>query len=154
LPSLLKNKQEDFYFDVTVFHPKTVVPLHRIDGTYASVANTIPSALKNIFISPIVLSFNKWEMIPFTLELLMLFSVTILRFFLPKKESDHLNNIFFALFITSILCFLFLGLTVPISGLIVKYASPVMPFLFLFIIGSIQIDQIKFKWPFKMVRSR
>jgi hypothetical protein len=29
-----------------------------------------------------------------------------------------------------------------------------MPFLFLFIAGSIQTDQIKFKWPFRMVQSK
>jgi hypothetical protein len=154
LPTLLKNKQEDFYFDVSAFHPKTVVPLHRIDGTYTSVVSTIPSALRNMFISPILLSFSTREMIPFALELLMLFSFIIFRLFHFKKEFDDLNNIFFALFITSMMCFLFLGITVPISGLIVKYASPIMPFLFLFIAGSIQTDQIKFKWPFRMVQSK
>jgi hypothetical protein len=154
LPSFLKNKQEDFYYDVRIFKPKTVVSLKRIDGTYNSILTSIPYALKNVLISPIILSFEKWEMIPFALELVLLFSFILLRLFYPYTENNRMNNTFFSLMITSLLCLLFLGLTIPISGLIVKYASPVIPILFMFSAAHLDWDKIKFMISKKLVRSK
>ncbi len=144
LPLLLKNKQEDFYYDVKVFHPETVVDLHRIDRSYGSILCAIPSALKNVFLMPILLSFQKWEMIPFGLELIVLYAFLVIALIYPKKNHWELNHLFFCLFLTSLLCLLFLGLTIPIEGLIVKYAAPVMPFIFLYTAIHVDWDKINF----------
>jgi hypothetical protein len=144
LPLLLKNKQEDFYYDVKVFHPETVVDLHRIDRSYGSILYAIPSALKNVFLMPILLSFQKWEMIPFGLELIVLYAFLVIALVYPKKNHWELNHLFFCLFLTSLLCLLFLGLTIPIEGLIVKYAAPVMPFIFLYTAIHVDWDKINF----------
>jgi hypothetical protein len=144
LPLLLKNKQDDFFFDVRVFKPDTEVELPRIDSSYSSVLKTIPYALKNILVAPVILSIQKWEMIPFGLEMLVFIFLLILTVIHPKRNNSGIQNLLFSLFLTSILCLLFLGLTVPIAGLIVKYASPVMPFVFLFTVLHIDWDKLTF----------
>jgi hypothetical protein len=144
LPLLLKNKQADFFFDVRIFKPETEVELPRIDGSYISVLNTIPYALKNVFVAPVILSIHKWEMIPFGLEMLAFLLLLILTVIYPKRNNSEIKTLLFSLFLTSILCLLFLGLSVPIAGLIVKYASPVMPFVFLFAVIHIDWDKLTF----------
>jgi len=144
LPLLLKNKQEDFYYDVQLFKPETVVHLNRIDNSYSSVFKNVPFALKNVLIAPVLLSFGKWEMIPFAFELLLLYFFVFLTFRYPIKGELSFSNFLFAIFLPSVSSLLFLGLTVPISGLIVKYSAPIIPFIFLFLGSLIDWDKLNF----------
>jgi hypothetical protein len=154
LAFMLKNKQEDFNYDVALFKPKTVIPISSIDGTYVSVLKSIPTSVKNIMLVPIILAFEKWEMIPFALEMLLLLALILLSFLFPSKDKTNLKHLFYSFVIPAILCFLFLGLTVPIAGLIVKYSSPIMPILFVFVSASIEWEKVKFTLKNKLVRSK
>jgi hypothetical protein len=129
LPLILKNKQDDFLFDVRQFKPQTLLPLNKIDGTYGSVVKTIPYALHNILIAPFETCVTKWEMIPFALEILILGLLFLLSLKFPALNHDDLKDILKMISYPSLLSLLIIGLIVPIEGLLVKYAAPAIVFI-------------------------
>jgi hypothetical protein len=138
LPLLLKNKQDDFLFDIRMFKPGTVLTLNRIDGTYVSVLKTIPDALHNIFVAPFKGCLKKWELIPFALEISFLLILFILHLKFPEINhrpfKDELNMILYP----SILSLLVIGLIIPIEGLLIKYSAP--PILLILAVLAVKVD--------------
>lgn len=107
-----------------------------------SMIKEMPKSLINILFRPFPQDIHNVNSLIAFLENLLLFGIILLTPFYIKKPIENLN-LFYFLLCFSILFFLLIGLTIPISGAISRYRT--IPLLFLEIAILMIFDIEKFK---------
>ena len=148
----LITKQKNFIRLAEVTEPGSKFELTKLEPTFFGVVRAVPEALANCFIRPLITKGNQFIFLPSIIENTFLVTLIILSFFSGLKRKVKLTietkNIFwFSVFFTLIL-FTIIGLTTPVSGALVRYKTPALPFLGIAILTYLNIDYLIDKIPF------
>jgi len=118
----------------------------RLSNSIGSVVKMIPEALVNTFCKPFFIGDrNKFESFA-SVENALFLLFFILAFFYSDFKSINWN-LFFCLISIVLISYLLIGLTTTISGAIVRYKVPFLPFLWMIPLMFIREDILK-KIPF------
>ena len=139
---ILAEIQEGFLYDVALKKPETAIQATKLDGSLKTVIQAIPMAVSNMIIPFFTFSIKKWEVIPFTMERILLVILLLLGFYARLKEHTFMNDYFAIVGLISIFILVLITLLTPILGLIIKYASPAIILLFLFLTSRVDWQKI------------
>ncbi len=118
----------------------------RLSNSISSVVKMIPEALINTFCKPFFINDgNKFETFA-SIENVLLLLFFILAFFYSDFKSINWN-LFFCLISIVFISYLLIGLTTTISGAIVRYKVPFLPFLWMIPLLFLREEVLK-KIPF------
>ena len=102
----------------------------RLNNSFISVVKMAPEALFNVFCKPFFFgNKNKFEIFA-SIENVLLLLIFLLAFFNSDFKSVNWN-LFFCLLSIVFMSYLLIGLTTTISGAIVRYKVPFLPFLWM-----------------------
>ncbi len=139
----LMFKQNDFINVATEMHAQSKIELPILDGTYSSLLTNIPNAIYNVFCQPEMSRITNALMLFSFLENLFIISlIGVMIFFFKKPSKEQRLFIWFCFFYILLLSIL-IGLVVPISGAIVRYKIPFIPFLVVSVLICIDFEKIK-----------
>jgi len=149
---ILITKQKDFIRLALITEPGSRFELTKLEPTFFRIAQAVPEAIANCFIRPLITKGNRLVFLPSIIENTLILALIILSFFSGLKRKVKLTvetkNIFwFSVFFTLIL-FTIIGLTTPVSGALVRYKIPALPFLGMAILTFLNIDYLSEKIPF------
>lgn len=115
-----------------------------IDNSFQQLVLNIPEAIFNAMFRPFPLDKGSLLKFPIMLESWGILLLLIFSFFFKKKNLDKKEKgIISALLIFTLLLFMLIGLTTPISGAIARFRFPAQ--LALVIISLISIDHKRIK---------
>ncbi|MCH8902656.1 MAG: hypothetical protein IIA45_01905 [Bacteroidetes bacterium] len=142
----LDTKQEEFFEVVKNKDPSHVLALKNIEPTVPGVIKVIPQALSNSLFRPHILEANTYFIALAAGENLLLILLVILTLLSLSKGTVLPHPliyfcIYFALFLLVII-----GLTVPITGSLVRYKIPAMPFLIAACLILFDINRFRTRW--------
>ena len=148
----LITKQKNFIRLAEVTKPGSRFELTKLEPTFVGVLSAVPEAILNCFTRPLITKGNQLIFLPSIIENTLLVALIILSFFSGLKRKVKLTietkNIFwFSVFFVLIL-FTIIGLTTPVSGALVRYKIPALPFLGIAILAFLNIDYLIDKIPF------
>lgn len=102
----------------------------RLSNSLGSVMKMIPEALVNTICKPFFISDrNKFEILASIENALLLLFISLSLWFSDRKNINW--NLFFCLLSIVLISYLLIGLTTTISGAIVRYKVPFLPFLWM-----------------------
>ena len=126
---LIVDKQRDFINLSQFFEVNSAFSMNYLEPTLWSLIKASPEAILNVFTKPWLGEVNSLLFIPPLFENLLLFVLLLLCFLWRKKiSSDQAKFILFC-FAFTILVYLIIGLTTPITGALVRYKIPAAPFI-------------------------
>ena len=138
----LMFKQSDFINVATEMHAQSKIELPILDGTYSSLLTNIPNAIYNVFCQPEMSRITNALMLFSFLENLFIISlIGVMLFFFKKPSKEQRLFIWFCFFYILLLSIL-IGWVVPISGAIVRYKIPFIPFLVMSVLICIDFKKI------------
>lgn len=138
----LMFKQNDFINVATEMHAQSKIELPILDGTYSSLLTNIPNAIYNVFCQPEMSRITNALMLFSFLENLFIISlIGVMIFFFKNPSKEQRLFIWFCFFYILLLSIL-IGLVVPISGAIVRYKIPFIPFLVVSVLICIDFKKI------------
>ena len=127
--SLIVDKQRDFINLSQFFEVNSAFAMDYLEPTLWSLIKASPEAILNVFTKPWLGEVNSLLFIPPLFENLLLFILLLFCFSSRKKlTSNQARFVFFCLSFT-IIVYLIIGLTTPITGALVRYKIPVAPFI-------------------------
>ena len=129
--NLIVDKQKQFINLADFYEVNSGFQMNVLSYDFWSVLRASPEAIINVFTKPWPTEINSVLFVPAFLENVLIIILIILslvyRKTLNKKQWDFI--IFCVSF--SIILFAVIGLTTPITGAIVRYKIPAIPFLFI-----------------------
>ena len=148
----LITKQKNFIRLAEVTEPGSRFELTKLEPTFFGVAKAVPRAIINCFVRPLITKGNQFIFLPSIIENTLLVALILLSIFSGLKQkvkrTIEIKNIFwFSVFFTLIL-FTIIGLTTPVSGALVRYKIPALPFLGIAILAFLNTDYLIEKIPF------
>lgn len=148
----LITKQKNFIRLAEVTEPGSRFQLTKLEPTFLGVVRAVPEAIVNCFIRPLITKGNQFIFLPSIIENTFLVALLFLSMFSGLKQKEKLsietkNMFWFSVFFTIIL-FTIIGLTTPVSGALVRYKIPALPFLGIAILTFLNINYISEKIPF------
>ena len=127
--NLIVDKQRDFINLSQFFEVNSAFAMDYLEPTLWSLIKASPEAILNVFTKPWLGEVNSLLFIPPLFENLLLFILLLFCFSSRKKlTSNQARFVFFCLSFT-IIVYLIIGLTTPITGALVRYKIPAAPFL-------------------------
>ena len=126
---LIVDKQRDFINLSQFFEVNSAFAMDYLEPTLWSLIKASPEAILNVFTKPWLGEVNSLLFIPPLCENVLLFVLLVLCFSWRKKISlDQAKFILFC-FAFTFLVYLIIGLTTPITGALVRYKIPAVPFI-------------------------
>jgi hypothetical protein len=148
LVEIIANKQWDFiklaqnsgagsYFQIPLLE----------ENLWSLIINT-PNAVLNSFFRPFPWEISSPMMLLNTIENMTFFGLIMFCLFVRKNglEKQQLHFLFFSLTYV-LLLFAIIGLTTPVSGALVRYKLPALPFLLIAFFSIIDDDKLNKKFP-------
>lgn len=127
--NLIVDKQRDFINLSHFFEVNSAFSMDYLEPKLWSLIKASPEAILNVFTKPWLKEVNSLLFIPPLIENILLFILLFFSFLWRKKlTSNQARFVFLCLFFT-IVVYLIIGLTTPITGALVRYKIPVAPFL-------------------------
>jgi hypothetical protein len=127
--NLIVDKQRDFINLSQFFEVNSAFSMDYLEPTLWSLLKACPEAILNVFTKPWLGEVNSFLFIPPLFENLLLFVLFLFCFLWRKKlNSVQIRFVFFCLTFTLVM-YLIIGLTTPITGALVRYKIPSAPFL-------------------------
>ena len=129
----IAHKQKDFIRLAEVTDSGSQFNLTKLEPSFIGIVKVVPEALLNCFIRPLPQSGKSLVYLPSIFEnIIILLSIFLAVFSICKRKAtlswEAKNMVWFSLVFT-ILLFTIIGLTTPISGALVRYKVPALPFL-------------------------
>jgi hypothetical protein len=148
----LVTKQKDFIRLAEVTDSGSQFKLTRLEPSFIGIVKVVPEALLNCCIRPLPQSGKSLVYLPSIIEnIIILLSIFLAVFSIFKRKVtltlEAKNMVWFSLVFTMLL-FTIIGLTTPVSGALVRYKIPAMPFLGIAILTFLNIDYLVGKIPF------
>jgi hypothetical protein len=146
------TKQKNFIRLAEVTEPGSRFELTKLEPTFIGVVIAVPEALANCFIRPLITKGNQFIFLPSIIENTLFIALIILSFFSGLKQKVKLTieakNIFWFSVFFALILFAIIGLTTPVSGALVRYKVPGLPFLGIAILTFLNTDYLSEKIPF------
>ena len=148
----IAHKQKDFIRLAEVTDSGSQFKLTKLEPSFTGIVKVVPEALLNCFIRPLPQSGKSLVYLPSIIEnIIILLSIFLAVFSIFKRKVtltwEAKNMVWFSLVFT-ILLFTIIGLTTPVSGALVRYKVPALPFLGIAILTFLNIDYLSEKIPF------
>ena len=125
----LRFIQQDYLAVSVEMHAKSKFEMSLLDGSVSQLLTKIPGALFNVFFRPFFTEIHNPLMLIAWIENLFIMLLLLYGLILRRKLTlVQKNSVAFLFSFSLILCTL-IGLTVPISGAIVRYKMLCLPFL-------------------------
>jgi len=142
--TILVTKQNDFVNMANVMNVNSAFEMAPLTPDIWSIIKAIPQGLINCFSKPWPNEIKSPLFVASFLENIFVFVSIICAAFYYKKTNS--NSIKFILFCFSFAIFLFaiIGITTPITGALVRYKVPVLPFLLIAIFALIDGKKMRF----------
>jgi len=142
--------------DTSIFHFHSASPpagsginISKLENSYSSFAKLIPLSLFNVFCRPFFYDSHSFTELIASLENLFILFFFLFCFLKRKGNNENLNLV--ACFICIVLLsFLLIGLTTTVTGAIVRYKVPFLPFLLMIPLLYLDVDKIR---KFKILKS-
>ena len=128
---LIVDKQRDFINLAHFYEVNSAFQMDYLAPTLWSLIRAVPEALLNVFTKPWLSEVNSLLFIPPLIENLVLIAFAIFCLIWRKKLNSKELNFFVLCLIFTFVVFIVIGLTTPITGALVRYKIPVMPFLWM-----------------------
>ena len=148
----LITKQKNFIRLAEVTEPGSRFELTKLEPTFFGIARAVPEALANCFIRPLITKGNQLLFLPSIIENTLLIALILLSFFSglkrQVKQTIETKNIFWFCVFFVLILFTIIGLTTPVSGALVRYKIPALPFLGIAMLTFLNIDYLSEKIPF------
>jgi len=135
--------------DTSIFHFHSASPpagsginISKLENSYSSFAKLIPLSLFNVFCRPFFYDSHSFTELIASLE--NLFILLFLLFcFINGKYNNKNSNLLACLICIVLLSFLLIGLTTTVTGAIVRYKAPFLPFLLMIPLLVLDADKLK-----------
>lgn len=146
------TKQKNFIRLAEVTEPGSRFELTKLEPTFIGIVSAVPEAIVNCFTRPLITKGNQLIFLPSIVENTLFLALIIISFFSGLKRKVKLtietkNMFWFSVFFVLIL-FTIIGLTTPVSGALVRYKIPALPFLGIAILTFLNVDYLSEKIPF------
>ena len=146
------TKQKNFIRLAEVTESGSRFELTKLEPTFIGVVSAVPEAIVNCFTRPLITKGTQLIFLPSIVENTLFLALIILSLFSGLKRKIKLtietkNMFWFSVFFVLIL-FTIIGLTTPVSGALVRYKIPALPFLGIAILTFINVDYLSEKIPF------
>ena len=128
---LIVDKQRDFINLSKFFEVNSAFQMEYLQPTLFSLLTAAPEALLNVFTKPWLSEVNSFLFIPPLIENLFVISLAIFCLIWRKKISDKQLKFVFLCFSFTLTVYIVIGLTTPITGALVRYKIPALPFLWM-----------------------
>lgn len=128
---LIVDKQRDFINLSKFFEVNSAFQMEYLQPTLFSLLTAAPEALLNVFTKPWLSEVNSFLFVPPLIENLFVISLAIFCLIWRKKISDKQLKFVFLCFSFTLIVYLVIGLTTPITGALVRYKIPALPFLWM-----------------------
>ena len=143
---ILAMKQRDFIGLSNFMNSKSYFPIHKLEPTIWSLVSNIPHALYNTMLRPTFSTFDSGFKILTAIENAGIMLLILISFLFIKKKSEiHYPMALFTLTFVLVL-FTVIGLVTPVTGAIVRYKVPGIPFLLIFCLLIIDMDKVETSW--------
>ncbi|MEO7264948.1 MAG: hypothetical protein ABIW38_08550 [Ferruginibacter sp.] len=118
-------------------YANTALPPMQLQASFKSIITHLPEAFANVFLRPFPWVLKPLWLLPFVLEMLVIFLIIGYSFFQPPgRRLDQPFILLLVIFAFTML--LIIGYIVPNSGSIVRYRSLYLPFLLVPFLATIQ----------------
>jgi hypothetical protein len=132
---ILERKQSDFKRLAEWQHAGSEFELKSIEPSFIGVVKVVPEGLLNCFIRPLPWNAKSPLYYPAIIENIIVFMLLmgiILAFYFKEIYiKEDAKNLLWFCFIFTLLLFVIIGVTTPVSGALVRYKVPALPFLVL-----------------------
>lgn len=146
LPGYVVEKQAAF---LAIKNAHSAIPVYTLQPTFISFVHNAPQAFSNGILRPYIWDAKALPLLyPFALEFIAYQLLFILFLFFAKRNIGlSINDRSFLLFglFFSFSLIMIIGYTIPITGAIIRYRSPYLPFLLSPIVCSIDWNKLKFQ---------
>ena len=135
------DKQRDFINLAHHFDVNSAFPMDYLQANLGSLLKASPEAILNAFTKPWIGEVNSVLFIPPLFEnILLLFAVLLCFYWRKKLARLQFKFILFCLVFTLVL-YLIIGLTTPITGALVRYKIPAAPFIWITVLMFLDTRQ-------------
>ncbi len=126
----LSQKQHDFINMAIAENAGSYIDIMPLDNSIINLVKSFPQAFVNSFFRPFVFDYRGVITVPNIVENigLLVFMIFVLFRFKVPADRKTANVVLMSLFF-SVVAMLIIGYTVPVLGALVRYRSPVLPFL-------------------------
>jgi hypothetical protein len=136
---MITYKQDDFLDDAIEKKSKLTKTVKVLEKNNSHVYSAIPIGMYCGWLQPSLFNFSSKSFLLFSIEYTILFILMILFFIQIIRRKIFFNNeLAFMLTICIVYC-TFIGMTSPIIGNLIRFKTPIMPFMYC------MISQINFK---------
>ncbi|MDP4266892.1 MAG: hypothetical protein Q8880_05615 [Bacteroidota bacterium] len=127
---LLYLKQSDFFGLASSVNSGSLISLRHMDNNLISLLLTIPQGLFNVIFHPFIWESKSFLIFFASIENLIIICIVCWCIYKLKIEEENKNMI---LFFCSFIFFnlVLIGITTPVTGAIVRYKVPILPFIML-----------------------
>lgn len=140
-------KRNDFINVANDWDAKSAIPAVNFEKSATSILIHSPQAMYNALIRPTVFEIKSiMYVMPIAENLFLLGLVIFMFIFYQKPNNQEQKFLMFSLVFIVYLATM-IGLVTPILGAIVRYKLPLMPFIFMLIITSINREKVIQKFP-------
>ena len=128
--TFVENSKDTLTYYVFFDHPPagSYINIPDLNGTYLSMIKNAPVAFINTAFRPTIFEANSFLMFISAIENLIIIAFMLICIFFASRKIEHKHLIYFCLCGT-VLLFVLIGLTTPILGSVVRYRTPMLPFL-------------------------
>jgi len=146
------RKQKDFIRLAEVTEPGSRFELTTVEPSFIGIIKVVPEAITNCFIRPLPKKGISTIYLPAIFENIALLFLILLSIVSAIKKKTTLtieskNMLWFSL-VFVILLFAIIGLTTPVSGALVRYKVPALPFLGIIILTFLNTDYLTNKFTY------
>lgn len=146
------HKQKDFIRLAEVTDPGSQFELTKLEPSFMGILKVVPEAILNCFIRPLPSNGNNAIYLPAIFENIVILTLLLLSVFTFIKQktllSIELKNMLWFCITFTLLLFIIIGTTTPVSGALVRYKVPALPFLAIAILTFLDVDYLTTKIPF------
>ena len=144
---ILDHKQDSFIRMSEYNNAGSSFDITNLDSNMISIMKAIPEGILNCFVRPLPWNVKSLIQIPAIIENLIIFillSISLYNtiFLKSYKKITSTNFLLLCVFFV-LLLFTIIGITTPVSGALVRYKVPALPFIIMITLMLIKIDFVK-----------
>lgn len=150
--AVTKSKIDETVYRITFDAPPSgsLLKIEKLDPNLISFSKALPFAFINVMFRPLLFSSSNILLIMSSIENILLLFFFIIVLIYKKKYSLINQNLFWFCLAVAFSILIFVGLTTPVLGAIVRYKIPGLVFLLFGLICILDIKKIslfkQFKW--------
>lgn len=133
---LIAGKNEQFIDLAKKEDAGSYIEGQQLEPNLGSLLTAVPSALKNTFLRPFILTADGLFQKAIALENILIYLILLLAIIFPRLPEGEKGAFVWMGLSFTIMLFLIIGWTIPILGAIVRYKVPALPF---FLASCIQL---------------